>query len=51
MLKKKDTIYSGGNNTEKSILSALNDITHSDAEAYFIIWKYAPELLPNIEIN
>ena len=47
MSKKKDTIYSTGNNTEKSILSALKDITHSDAEAYFIIWKYAPELLPN----
>lgn len=47
MPKKKDTIYSSGNNTEKSILSALKDITHSDAEAYFIIWKYAPELLPN----
>lgn len=51
MPKKKDTIYSGGNNTEKSILSALKDITHSDAEAYFIIWKYAPELLPNNEIK
>jgi hypothetical protein len=47
MPKKKDTIYSKGNNTEKSILCALKEITHSDAEAYFIIWKYAPELLPN----
>lgn len=51
MPKKKDTIYSSGNNTEKSILSALKDITHSDAEAYFIIWKYAPELLPNSDIK
>lgn len=49
MAKKKDTIYSSGNSTEKSILSALKDITHSDAEAYFIIWKYAPELLPSSE--
>lgn len=49
MPKKKDTIYSSGNNTEKSMLSALKDITHSDAEAYFIIWKYAPQLLPDAE--
>lgn len=46
--KKKDTIRSN-NGSEKSILSALKDITHSDAESYFIIWKYAPELLPNNE--
>lgn len=44
--KKKDTIHAN-NGSEKSLLSALKDITHSDAEAYFIIWKYAPELLPN----
>lgn len=46
MTKKKDTVVSVNGN-EKSILSALKDITHSDAEAYFIIWKYAPELLPD----
>lgn len=48
MTKKKDTVVSVNGN-EKSILSALKDITHSDAEAYFIIWKYAPELLPDYE--
>ncbi len=50
MPKKKDTIYSSRNNTEKSMLSALKDITHSDAEAYFIIWKYAPQNTPRVTI-
>lgn len=48
MPKKKDTVRSG-NGQEKALLPALKDITHSDAEAYFIIWKYAPQLLPNGE--
>lgn len=48
MPKKKDTIRSA-NSQEKALLPALKDITHSDAEAYFIIWKYAPQLLPNGE--
>ncbi len=48
MTKKKDTVVASNGN-EKSVLSALKDITHSDAEAYFIIWKYAPELLPDYE--
>ena len=45
MPKHKDTIRAG-NGSEKSILMAVKDITHSDAEAYFILWKYAPQLLP-----
>lgn len=44
--KTTETIYTD-KNTEKSMLSALKEITHSDAEAYFIIWKYAPQLLPS----
>lgn len=52
MPKKKttETIYTD-KNTEKSMLSALKEITHSDAEAYFIIWKYAPQLLPSEAVN
>lgn len=46
MNKKKDTVRSD-RGQEKALLPALKDITHSDAEAYFIIWKYAPQLLPN----
>lgn len=30
--------------SEQTILAALKGITHSDAEAYYIVWKYAPEL-------
>lgn len=50
MSKTNKDVISSSNGAEKSILSALKDITHSDAESYFIIWKYAPELLPNNEI-
>ena len=45
MPKHKDTIRAG-NGSERSILMAVKDITHSDAETYFILWKYAPQLLP-----
>ena len=48
MPKNKDTIYSGSG-SEKSILPALKDMTHSDSESYYIIWRYAPELLPSNE--
>lgn len=48
MAKNKDTVRSS-RGQEKALLPALKDITHSDSEAYFIIWKYAPELLPNEE--
>lgn len=44
--KKKDTLYTPNGKIEKSILSALKEITKSDAETYFILFKYAPELLP-----
>lgn len=44
--KKKDTLYSPKAKTEKSILSALKEITKSDAETYYILFRYAPELLP-----
>lgn len=30
--------------SEQTIIAALKSITHSDAEAYYVIWKYAPEL-------
>jgi len=46
--KKNDTVYSP-DGTEKSIFAALKKITKTDCEAYFILWKYAPELLPNYE--
>lgn len=46
MAKKKDTLYSPNGKIEKSILSALKEITKSDAESYFILFKYAPELIP-----
>ena len=49
MPKKKDTLYTAIKKSEKPILSALKEITRSDAESYFILWKYAPELLPNNE--
>ena len=39
MPKNKDTIYSGSG-SEKSILPALKDMTHSDSESYYIIWRY-----------
>lgn len=34
--------------SEQTIIAALKDITHSDAETYYVIWKYAPELF-NVE--
>lgn len=48
MPKNKDTIYSGSG-SEKSILPALKDMTHSDSESYYVIWRYALELLPSNE--
>ena len=41
---KKDTVKTS-NGVEKSMLMSLKEITKSDVEAYFILWKYAPELL------
>lgn len=34
---------------DKTVFAAIKEMVHSDKEAYYIIWKYAPELLPNIE--
>lgn len=34
---------------EKALIQALKAITHSDSETYYIIWKYAPQLLPGGE--
>lgn len=45
---KKDTVKTSSG-VEKSMLISLKEITKSDAEAYFILWKYAPELLPEGE--
>ena len=45
---KKDTVKTS-NGVEKSMLMSLKEITKSDVEAYFILWKYAPELLPEGE--
>ncbi len=45
---KKDTVCTD-RGFERSPLRALKDITQSDSEAYFILWKYAPQLLPNGE--
>ncbi len=46
--KRKDTICTE-RGFERSPLRALKKITQSDSEAYFILWKYAPQLLPNGE--
>ena len=45
--KKTETRLSPIKGQEKSPITALKEITKSDAETYFILWKYAPELLPN----
>ena len=44
--KNPDTVTSPTTGAERSIIRALKDITRSDAETYYIIWKYAPDLLP-----
>ena len=45
--KKTETRLSPAKGQEKSLIMALKEITRCDAEAYFILWKYAPMLLPN----
>lgn len=47
MARKVKTTETG---QEKSILSALKEIVKSDTEMYWILWKYAPELL-NKKVN
>lgn len=36
---------------EQSIFSKLKEIVHTDAKVYYIIWKYAPHILPNKDLN
>lgn len=35
-----------GTSQEKSVLMALKDMIKSDSKAYYVLWKYAPDLLP-----
>lgn len=35
-----------GTSQEKSVLMALKDMVKSDGKVYYIMWKFAPELLP-----
>jgi len=41
--------YAQGKSTsqEQSIMSKLKSLVKTDAKVYFIMWKYAPQLLPN----
>ena len=41
-MKKIKTTETG---REKNMLSAIKDITKADSETYWILWKYAPDLL------
>lgn len=36
---------------EKSIISKLKEMVPTDVKIYYIIWKYAPHLLPNKDIK
>jgi hypothetical protein len=36
---------------EQSIISHLKEMVKTDAKVYFIIWKYAPDLLPKQNIK
>jgi acyl-CoA-binding protein len=53
MPRKKNAItktdgYSMGKSTsqEQSVLKHLISLVHTQTKAYYILWKYAPELLP-----
>lgn len=35
-----------GSQLEKSLLSKLHEMLPTDTKVYFIVWKYAPHLLP-----
>ena len=41
-MKKIKTTETG---REKNMLSAIKDITKADSETYWILWRYAPDLL------
>jgi hypothetical protein len=51
-ITKKDG-YSMGKSVsnEESVLSHIIGMVKTQAKAYYIIWKYAPELLPNPNIK
>lgn len=36
---------------EESIIAHLKDMVKTDAKVYFIVWKYAPNLLPKDDIK
>lgn len=45
---KKDGYGQGSSvSQEQSIIQKLKSLVKTDAKVYFIIWKYAPHLLPN----
>ena len=35
-----------GTSQEKSVLMSLKDMVKTDGKVYYILWKYAPDLLP-----
>lgn len=35
-----------GTSQEKSVLMTLKEMIKTDSKAYYVLWKYAPELLP-----
>ncbi len=37
---------SNANNHEKTVLATLKEMVHTDTKVYWIVWKYAPDLLP-----
>lgn len=51
--KLKGDGYAAGKHTsqEQSIISHLKEMVKSDSKVYFIIWKYAPDLLPKQNIK
>ena len=54
--KKKKVMGTGaaiGKHTsqEESVLKHLISLVHTQTKAYYIIWKYAPELLPKQDIK
>lgn len=40
-----------GTTQETTILGTLREMVRTDAKAYFICWKYAPELLPSSAVG
>ena len=49
---KKDGYAQGKHcSQEQSIISHLKEMVKTDAKVYYILWKYAPNLLPNRDIK